>query len=643
MYASCLALSLRIFIIAIMSFDGCSTQSLVQGGLNVCTRTQSFTESYSQAAQQSFYQQISKQCRVQQGGPWFRYKVCYEQKVAYRTVYKQLYRKAQRTVLLCCSGWAQSGNSCPTPICSKGCAQGVCVKPDNCTCHPGYDGPSCDQACTLGRWDVNCNNTCECQNNSTCDSVQGICNCTSGWQGDACQLPCKSGYYGNSCKQVCQCQNRSRCNHVTGLCRCISGWTGKRCERPCDSGYYGDECKRVCQCMNGATCDHVTGRCTCFAGYKGKHCDKPCDPGYYGDSCKRKCDCLHGTCNHVNGTCKCVAGFTGARCDQRCPVGTYGFDCAKVCACADTEKCSVVSGECTCIAGSCSSSCPCAGNATCEEGNCTCLPGFTGRSCDKPCPVGYYGDSCLHECSCGEKESCDVINGSCTCDSVCDSDASKSEKTISIHNSGLMPGLVSGLAILVILCVAIGYVVYRRRSQQRGDKYSNADNSLPEPRDYRGDSAHKEGKPVYMELTPEVTKGTGSGTPASGRRLSSHYMGLVNEGFSQSNYQPLQRGALCHTDSALYDSTPVNMEDSLYINTAESRMCAEIEHHGTKANTEWESPKPVGESLETPAYLELTGSETCTQDYSEPVYANISRDRQDTYENMPIEAIYEIE
>ena len=47
----------------------------------------------------------------------------------------------------------------------------------------------CENLCQSGRYGLNCQGTCRCQNNATCSHTDGSCHCTAGWRGELCMWP----------------------------------------------------------------------------------------------------------------------------------------------------------------------------------------------------------------------------------------------------------------------------------------------------------------------------------------------------------------------------------------------------------------------------------------------------------------------
>ena len=56
------------------------------------------------------------------------------------------------------------------------------------------------------------------------------CLCLPGYHGDSCNKQCPAGWYGDQCKQQCQCENEATCDSVDGSCDCVPGYTGRLCQ-----------------------------------------------------------------------------------------------------------------------------------------------------------------------------------------------------------------------------------------------------------------------------------------------------------------------------------------------------------------------------------------------------------------------------
>lgn len=100
----------------------------------------------------------------------------------------------------------------------------------------------------------------------------------------------------------------------------------------------------------------------------------------------------------------------------------------------NTDTCHPWSGECQCKPGwsgeTCNQPCPlfkygkncehrcnCTNNASCDpvNGTCICQPGFRGTKCSEPCPENTYGDQCAYKCNCKNGATCARDTGMCDC------------------------------------------------------------------------------------------------------------------------------------------------------------------------------------------------------------------------------------
>ena len=59
-----------------------------------------------------------------------------------------------------------------------------------------------------------------------CDSSTGDCACAAGWSGSTCFDQCPAETFGDNCQNKCQCQNNTHCDPVDGTCVCTSGYSG---------------------------------------------------------------------------------------------------------------------------------------------------------------------------------------------------------------------------------------------------------------------------------------------------------------------------------------------------------------------------------------------------------------------------------
>ncbi|XP_042746630.1 basement membrane-specific heparan sulfate proteoglycan core protein isoform X4 [Lagopus leucura] len=177
---------------------------------------------------------------------------------------------------------------------------------EDCTCPPGYRGPSC-QDCDVG------------YSRST------------------------SGLYLGTCER-CQCHGHAaECHPETGECQgCQDHTEGAQCDK-CQPGYYGDathgtpgDC-RPCPCHGPRTdsqsCfEDTDGQPTCSAcapGHTGRLCER-CLPGYVGDPLRGELCREPGA---AGGQCQCdTRGSASERCDAsglcQCKANVEGPHCA---------------------------------------------------------------------------------------------------------------------------------------------------------------------------------------------------------------------------------------------------------------------------------------------------------------------------
>lgn len=372
--------------------------------------------------------------------------------------------------VVCCSGWGQLGDECPTPLCEGNftCKENeICVRPNECRCRHGYFGASCDTKCPAQFWGPDCKGKCQCYPNGQCDDLTGECTCNHNRWGPNCEhaclcqkgkcdqdtgkCTCHPGAWGPQCNNNCYCSINSVCDSMTGRCQCNPGWMGRNCavqcncnNSPCDQftgrcqcreRLWGPRCERYCQCIHGK-CNPADGSCTCTPGYRGKFCREPCPAGFYGQNCRNRCGHCKGQqpCKVTEGRCiTCDKGWNGTRCDQLCSKGFFGENCQEVCpTCKDGHHCDPIQGKCPhCNPGwigdrcevrcpngtygeNCENNCSHCYNGLCHivTGECLCDAGFYGTYCNLTCKPGQYGVNCNQTCSCNIKN-CDPVSGAC--------------------------------------------------------------------------------------------------------------------------------------------------------------------------------------------------------------------------------------
>ncbi|CAL8296985.1 unnamed protein product [Arctogadus glacialis] len=214
----------------------------------------------------------------------------------------------------CKPGW--SGRTCDQCIPFPGCLHGACEKAWQCVCEEGWGGSHCDQ-------NIRPCSSAPCSSNATCveTGVGGyVCMCPSGYGGVRCHLrqgPCLTN--GSPC------QNRGTCVDSAGgvasaSCLCPAGFTGAFCE------ISGESCAPN-PCLNDGNCtDHGPGfACACPPGFSGFTCDHTAgqpspSPSPSPSPCMAGPCANGGTCVDLSDTafhCACPRGFTGVRCSPQ--------------------------------------------------------------------------------------------------------------------------------------------------------------------------------------------------------------------------------------------------------------------------------------------------------------------------------------
>ncbi|XP_070175126.1 scavenger receptor class F member 1-like isoform X2 [Littorina saxatilis] len=137
---------------------------------------------------------------------------------------------------------------------------------------------------------------------------------------------CKKGLYGRECNRTCHCANNDTCDNHNGTC-----------PNGCPDTYQGATCSGKCgHCLNGDACDDETGHCPsgCGVGYQPPHCKMGCVDRTYGQNCSKACGfCKNNApCHTKTGECKngCAAPYDAHLCTSyslwRSIVGTsVGF------------------------------------------------------------------------------------------------------------------------------------------------------------------------------------------------------------------------------------------------------------------------------------------------------------------------------
>ncbi|XP_048238235.1 uncharacterized protein LOC124135986 isoform X1 [Haliotis rufescens] len=350
-----------------------------------------------------------------------------------------------------------------------------CDKVKGCVCNQGWTGDKCQDDVDECTSTATCLAISDCLN--TPGSYRCICRTGYGLSANAsacedidecseaadnlCDQDCRNtvGSYLCSCRPGFIKEGKGSCNDInecslgTHACdhKCRNTQGGYACE--CYDGYQLTKERRKCTLKPGATtCNRtdcsanggcrVKGGidiCFCNTGYQLSDADNTtCDDI---DECDVNTTCSQNCTNSPAGTytCSCSVGFLLAAdkttCEA-CPDGTYGANCTENCSCdaTNTISCNATDGSCTCRTGwngtTCTEDVPecaddspiCGTNGTCGERNgsysCTCNKGYirTKGGCI-PCTSITYGINCAEDCTCdfANTDSCDSINGSCTC------------------------------------------------------------------------------------------------------------------------------------------------------------------------------------------------------------------------------------
>ncbi|KAF1413267.1 Platelet endothelial aggregation receptor 1, partial [Spheniscus humboldti] len=450
---------------AALAMHACLLAALHPSDPNVCSYWESFTAAVKESYTKPHVVSSTEPCPGALGSPL----PCLQQRIVYRTEYRQAVRTDYRRRYQCCLGYYESRDACvrewgergergdpggrtgglPRAECDErswgpgcehrcDCRHGAPCDPLSgvCSCPPGFADPLCSQPCKPGTYGQGCRLSCPCHHQAPCNASTGACLCPPGLAGPLCEVPCPEG---TPCGSPCPCQNGGICHPPgTGACVCPHGWMGEICSMPCPPGRFGPGCQGECRCHNGGCCDPRGGQCQCAPGFTGEQCRERCPVGRYGQDCQESCDCANGgQCFHVDGGCLCEAGFQGSRCEERqCLPGLYGLRCQSRCLChpQHSQSCHPLLGECVCRPGwaglFCNESCPpgsfgvgclqaclCLHGGACDgtTGRCRCPPGYTDEHCSSLCPPDTFGTNCSGRCSCQHALACSPFDGSCLC------------------------------------------------------------------------------------------------------------------------------------------------------------------------------------------------------------------------------------
>ncbi|XP_033127716.1 fibrillin-1-like [Anneissia japonica] len=338
----------------------------------------------------------------------------------------------------CCSGWAEdASNNCTIPICNPDCGiGGTCIRPNVCSCNPGFIRPTCadKNECLenyggCNRTTESCVNTdgsfyCDCFTGFARNSSTGICQpvCTPPCVNGKCLAPdfcsCSANYTGADCSEFNECLNKNGgCEQV---CENYPG--GFRCS--CYDGYSLSQltdCVPVCQpyCQNNGHCIGPN-TCDCPDTYSGERCEEDIDECTVNNgNCSQICENLQGSFK-----CSCQDGFLGtsnctdinecdfANCDTCVnTIGSFvctcdsGYEVVDSYHCEDINECVAGSSECdqecTNTAGSYLCSCSRGWTLNYDQRTCSANPcvdiGIPFNS-TRNCTGFTTGESCTFTC-----------------------------------------------------------------------------------------------------------------------------------------------------------------------------------------------------------------------------------------------------
>ncbi|XP_036724352.1 epidermal growth factor-like protein 8 isoform X6 [Balaenoptera musculus] len=135
----CTVLGGLSFLLLLMTGEGAKGGSLKESQ-GVCSKQTlvvplRYNESYSQPVYKPYLTLCSGR------------RVCSTYRTTYHVAWREVRREVQQTHAVCCQGWKKrhpGALTCDEAICAKPCQNGgVCVRPDQCECAPGWGGKHC--------------------------------------------------------------------------------------------------------------------------------------------------------------------------------------------------------------------------------------------------------------------------------------------------------------------------------------------------------------------------------------------------------------------------------------------------------------------------------------------------------------------
>ncbi|XP_024594295.1 epidermal growth factor-like protein 8 isoform X2 [Neophocaena asiaeorientalis asiaeorientalis] len=135
----CTVLGGLSFLLLLMTGEGAKGGSLKESQ-GVCSKQTlvvplRYNESYSQPVYKPYLTLCSGR------------RVCSTYRTTYHVAWREVRREVQQTHAVCCQGWKKrhpGALTCDEAICAKPCQNGgVCIRPDQCECAPGWGGKHC--------------------------------------------------------------------------------------------------------------------------------------------------------------------------------------------------------------------------------------------------------------------------------------------------------------------------------------------------------------------------------------------------------------------------------------------------------------------------------------------------------------------
>ncbi|XP_077017516.1 epidermal growth factor-like protein 8 isoform X1 [Tamandua tetradactyla] len=126
------------FLLLLMPSEGVKGESLKESQ-GVCSKQTlvvplRYNESYSQPV----YKPYLTLCAGR--------RICSTYRTTYRMAWREVRREVQQTHAVCCQGWKKRHPGALTceAVCTKPCLNGgICIRPDQCQCAPGWGGKYC--------------------------------------------------------------------------------------------------------------------------------------------------------------------------------------------------------------------------------------------------------------------------------------------------------------------------------------------------------------------------------------------------------------------------------------------------------------------------------------------------------------------